>query len=162
MPMLRYDHLVDGRNIVKEGIRVRDEIEKWAPGLSANFSEQNQSYFDSTMSFYHCGLVSVSRLFIDPLWVMTGEQPSTLPEEKIKFHSLNALAHMERRLKRVGIEAFFYLPLLMGIALEMRSDDHRKRILDLLETVEKKGFSMTPTLISDLHLAWSMTSASRE
>lgn len=149
-------YLADGRDIVKDSYRVRAEVLEWAPGFSDQVGRESLSRLDSTVSMYHCCLVSVSRLFIDPLWALTGEQLPVLAEDIIKSHSLAALTHIERRLRKAGIEAVFYLPLLICISLEVQRLQHRKRILDCFEAINKKGFPVASTVSSDIKMAWSV------
>lgn len=147
--------LLDGRSIVQEGLRTRAEIMTWAPALSAQRSRESKESFDAIMSFYYCALVGVSRIFIDPIWLLTGEQLPVIADATIHSHSLAALAHIERRLEKVGVEACFYLPLLVGISLEVRSEQHRKRVLDLFKIIDRKGYPVALTLSTDVGLAWS-------
>lgn len=147
--------LLDGRSIVQEGLRTRAEIMAWAPALSAQRSRESKESFDAIMSFYYCALVGVSRIFIDPIWLLTGEQLPVIADATIHSHSLAALAHIERRLEKVGVEACFYLPLLVGISLEVRSEQHRKRVLDLFKIIDRKGYPVALTLSADVGLAWS-------
>ncbi|KAJ5192412.1 hypothetical protein N7449_008554 [Penicillium cf. viridicatum] len=134
-------HLLVGRDIVKEGFRVRDEIFNLAPSLSAEHNIGGECHVDFTMPFYHCGLVCISRFFIDPVWQFLGDELPLLSEETIKSHSLVALSYIEERLIKVNFESVFYLPLLMGISLEVRSSRHRHQITQLLQLIEKRGFA---------------------
>ncbi|KAJ5209485.1 hypothetical protein N7449_003864 [Penicillium cf. viridicatum] len=131
----------------------------WAPALSAQRSRESKESFDAIMSFYYCALVSVSRIFIDPIWLLTGEQLPVIADATIHSHSLAALAHIERRLEKVGVEACFYLPLLVGISLEVRSEQHRERVLDLFKIIDRKGYPVALTLSTDVGLAWSTIKA---
>lgn len=147
--------LLDGRTIVQEGLRARAEIMNWAPGLSTQRGRESNVSFDATMPFYYCALVGVSRIFVDPIWLRTGERLPVIADATIHSHSLAALAHIERRLEKVGVEACFYLPLLTGISLEVRSEPHRKRVLNLFKIVDRKGYPVALTLSTDVCLAWS-------
>lgn len=149
-------HLLVGRGIVKEGFRVRDEISSLAPSLSAERNIRGECHVDFIMPFYHCGLVCISRFFIDPVWQFLGDELPLLSEEAIESHSLVALSYIEERLIEVAFESVFYLPLLMGISLEVRSLRHRYQITQLLQLIEKRGFAVARTCNSDIQLAWTL------
>ncbi|KAH8705783.1 hypothetical protein BGW36DRAFT_422319 [Talaromyces proteolyticus] len=149
-------HLLAGKEIVMEGFRVRDEILHLAPSLSLECDIGQDYPLDFIMPFYYCGLVSVSRRFIDPLWQLVNEELPLLPEEMIRSHSLVALSFIEQRLMKVNLESVFYLPLLLGISLEVRSACHRQRILRLFQRIENKGFVVARTFTADIQLAWSL------
>ena len=149
-------HLLAGREIIREGFWVRDKILNLAPTLLSGHDVGWEYPADFIMPFYHCGLVSVSRFFIDPLWQLAGEELPLLPEETIRSHSLVALSCIEQRLGKVNLESVFYLPLLLGISLEVRSPRHRQRVMRLFRMIEDRGFAVARTFISDIQLAWSL------
>jgi hypothetical protein len=114
-------HFGEGKDIIQEGHMVRQELLQLAPDLHTQNWIQARSLFDLMMSLYHCGLISLSRLFIDPLWSILGEPPPTLPEDTIRYHAIAALEHLQRRLQVAGLESVFFLPLLTTVALEVQS-----------------------------------------
>lgn len=145
--------MIVGNDIVREAFAIRTEILELAPDISSN--REDQPPFNVIMPFYYCGLVSVSRFFIDPLWLLASESLPVLSEDTIQSHCHTALAHIERRFGAVYLESVFYLPILSAISLEMQDLTCRKRILKLFQIAQERGFAVASTFCSDIKLAWT-------
>ncbi|KAJ6012633.1 hypothetical protein N7522_002988 [Penicillium canescens] len=124
-------HLLVGRDIVEEGFRVRDVIFNLAPSLSPERNVGRERHVDFIMPFYHCGLVGISRFFIDPVWQLLGDELPLLSEETIESHSLVALSYIEERLTKVNLD------LDTGTKLT----DHSGKVLGRVKTLMPSFFA---------------------
>lgn len=115
---------------------------------------------DFLTAFYHCGLISISRLFIDPAW-LPFDSP-LMSETLIKNCTVAALECIEKVSKTAELEALFLLPRLLVLSLEMREQHERNRIAKVFEIVQRKWFAVASTYVSDISLLWEVFKSSEE
>ena len=115
---------------------------------------------DFLTAFYHCGLVSISRLFVDPAW-LPFDRP-LMNETLIKNCTVAALECIEKVSKKAELEALFLLPLLLVVSLETREQPQRHRIAKIFETIQRKGVAVASTYVSDISFLWEVFKASEE
>jgi hypothetical protein len=109
---------------------------------------------DFLLAYYHCGHISISRLFVDPAWLPYN--PPSMSETFIKQHSLTALDHVEKVNKKAQLEAVFMLPVLLVVSLETREQDVRTRIAVVLKSVQSRGFVVASTYFGDISMLWDV------
>ena len=144
----------EGFQIVCEASKTFKALTKLEPCI------QKCRHVDFLMAYYHCGLISISRLFVDQAWLPYG--PPTMSEIFIKQGAIAALECIEKVVQSVQLEAGFLLPLLLVVSLEMREQDIRARIATVFKVVQERGFAVVLTYVSDISLLWEVFKARGE
>lgn len=110
---------------------------------------------------YHIALIALSRLYLDISWAtLQQELPGISGLGELHNHALQALHYMEQRLPLVRLEALFYLPMTLVIALECQTRSDFDRIEAAISTIGNKGFALARTYLADVQLLWEFRSVS--
>ncbi|KAH6880824.1 hypothetical protein B0T10DRAFT_581515 [Thelonectria olida] len=125
-----------------------------SPSLTAIDPREFSSFL---AAFCHCAIISIARLFIDPLWTCVGKPPAFDETPHLESRALAGLAILERQLLFISAESLFYLPLLLAISLEIRHPEDKRRVMEVLDVVASKGFVVARTYKSDIQLAWGLS-----
>lgn len=138
----------EGFQIVSEASEAFKALTQLQPRI------QKFRHADFLMAYYHCGLISISRLFVDQAWMPY--EPPIMSEMFIKQGAVAALECIEKVVQAVQLEAVFLLPLLLVVSLEMREQGLRARIATVFNIVQERGFAVASTYVSDISLLWEV------
>jgi hypothetical protein len=107
-----------------------------------------------------CGVVSLTRLFADPVWsaLISGSEllPGAEELSHMKEHIENVLDAIETRSMVTELEAVLYCPLIYPISIEAKDAKSRNRVRNLYEKIAEKGIIVSLTYLSDISLIWDM------
>ncbi|KZF20741.1 hypothetical protein L228DRAFT_178307 [Xylona heveae TC161] len=140
-----------GRRFVLEAWNLRQACQEATPFLWTRNKDQPKP---NTL-YYHCSMILISRLFIDPLWALLDIDLPVLPQQSVKEHALEALRFAEWWLPTAKFGAVFAVPGLTAISLELNALEQRQRVRRLFQLIADKGFAVASVAESDVALAWS-------
>lgn len=146
-----------GNDALQQGWKVMDTIQR----LRDHTNTQAIEFISLRELLYHVTLIALSRLYVDLSWVSL-EQPLPGASEpgELHNHALQALDLIEQRLPLVRLEAPFYLPMTLVIALECGAQSEFKRIETVISTINNKGFVLAQSYLRDVQLLWEVKSVS--
>nr|XP_036576818.1 uncharacterized protein CTRU02_13147 [Colletotrichum truncatum]KAF6783639.1 hypothetical protein CTRU02_13147 [Colletotrichum truncatum] len=110
--------------------------------------------------YYRFAHMALTRTFSDPIWKLIGEDvPAILDLPDLETYGLAILERFERRAPVAGLESWSYLPILMGVAFEVKKPEDQKRVENLVMSIAEKGFASAESMLGDMRLLWKMGSA---
>lgn len=156
--MERHGYIETGQRVVAEGRRAYELLNDLYEGRDDATVSVASEFISLSLSCYRYGLISLARLFMDPLWTLVDVRPPvgllTLDFEGLASTALLAL---ERRLPFAGaVESLLFLPFLLVAALEIKNLEDKARVLALYRAISAKGFIVAETYISDIEMVWKL------
>ena len=145
------------RSIVEDAISAFTLTEEYKTGPWIYHPEASnpRSFTYLASAFYHCNMVAVARLFSDDIWINIEDLPASNHLDKLEEHAVAGLTIIESRMPFINIEAVLFIPLLMSVALEVRSMEARARVRTAFDAIKAKGFAVAGTYMGDIEFAWT-------
>ncbi|WQF82515.1 hypothetical protein CDEST_07529 [Colletotrichum destructivum] len=108
-------------------------------------------------AYYRYSVMGLTRTFCDPVWKLVDESlPHAGDVCDLEAHGVFVRERIAQRLPGVGMEAWSYLIILVGVGMESNTEENRKRLSGLLYDIMGKGFASAGAFLEDAWLAWGM------
>lgn len=152
-----------GRDIIDSSAGVIDMMEMLRGGEGEDDEDIDGSDFGYLQeALYHFGLMGLTRTFWDPTWKLVDEDlPNMHDMPNLEAHGQFVLERLKQRIPHIGLEAFSYTVVLMGVALESKHPDNQKRVAVVMDTIIEKGFACAQVMLDDMQLIWGMDYATQ-
>ncbi|OLN86648.1 hypothetical protein CCHL11_03730 [Colletotrichum chlorophyti] len=113
-------------------------------------------------AFYLYSLMGLTRTFWDPVWKLVDEDlPFVTDMPNLETHGVVVLERFERRISEVCVESWYYLVILVGVALEVQKPEYQQRVEALVNEIRNKGITIAEALLEDMKMIWRIRLASQ-
>ncbi|KAK2055712.1 hypothetical protein LY76DRAFT_519868, partial [Colletotrichum caudatum] len=128
--------------------RGNDDSDDDGEGKSTDFYTLREAY-------YRFSLMALTRAFWDPLWKLVAKDfPHFGDMHDLEVHGELARERIAQRMSVVGMEAWSYLSILIGVGIESSTPGNREMVNELLYGVMGKGFASVEAALADIKLVW--------
>ncbi|GKT97456.1 fungal specific transcription factor domain-containing protein [Colletotrichum tofieldiae] len=158
----RADLMQKGRDIVESSGAAIDVMENLRGGAYDDDGDGDETDFCILReAYYHYSLMGLTRTFWDPIWKLVDEDlPHVGDMPDLEAHGEFVRERIAQRMPVVGMEAWSYLIILIGVGMESSTWENRKRLTELFNDIMGKGFASAGAFLADAKLAWGMNTAS--
>ncbi|KAK1596564.1 uncharacterized protein LY79DRAFT_647573 [Colletotrichum navitas] len=102
-------------------------------------------------AYYHYALMALTRAFCDPVWNLVAEDlPRFICMPELEAYGELVRERIAQRMSGVGMEAWSYLFILIGVGMASRTPRNRRVLRELFYS----GFASVEAFLADLRLIW--------
>ncbi|WDK10631.1 hypothetical protein CGRA01v4_01910 [Colletotrichum graminicola] len=106
-------------------------------------------------AYYHYTLMGLTRTFCDPVWkLVAGDLPRFIEMSDLEAYGELVRERIAQRMSGVGMEAWSYVIILLGVGMESSTPRNREILRELLYSVMRKGFASVEAFLADMRLVW--------